>query len=317
MPIRSPYFQFSSSSVVDPMRRSVLPILLLTFLLAGCDSGDVVHQEVAKVQVRLEIENLPPLESGFHYQAWARIGLNDLGTESFNKAANGGYINNSGQFVQNVFVFEDDVSSASQIFITIEDKRDSDALPSGSVVLAGDVVNSVATLSVTHELALGTGFGSAAGQFMLFSNAFGGSASDMSGVWFTGGNSTTLTPGLTLPALPDGWVYEGWIELGDALLSTGTFRDGNTHDLNRRYSNTDTPPFPGEDFLENAPAGVTFPINPASGIVKVTVEPFPDDWSAPFGITVLSGTVPAAPSARTPYPMSASFAAPSGTATLF
>lgn len=299
------------------MRRSVLPILLLTFLLAGCDGGDVVKQKVAQVQVRLEIEGLPRLEGGFFYQAWARIGLTDMGTDSFNKSVNGGYVNGAGQFVQNVFVFEDDVSDAEQIFITIENKGDSDDTPSGTIVLAGDVVNSVANLSVSHELALGTTFSSASGQYMLFTNAFGGSASDVSGVWFTGGSAAALTPGLQLPVLPDGWIYEGWLESGGATVSTGYFRETNTHDLTRRYSETDTPPYPGEDFLTDAPAGVTFPINPASGSVKITVEPFPDDGDAPFGITVLSGAVPASPSARTAYPMTTSFSAPSGKATLF
>lgn len=299
------------------MRRSVLSIFMLTFLLAGCDGGDVVKQKVAQVQVRLEIEGLPRLESGFYYQAWARIGFDDFGTDAFNKAANGGYVNGAGQFIQNVFVFEQDVSDADLIFITIENKGDSDDTPSGTVVLAGDVVNSVADLSVNHELALGTSFSSATGQFMLFSNAFGGSATDISGLWFTGGSATALTPGLSLPSLPDGWIYEGWMEVGGAMVSTGYFRDTNTHDLNRRYSDTDTPAFPGEDFLSDAPTGVTFPLNPASGTVKVTVEPFPDDWSDPYGITVLSGTVPASPAARTAYPMTAAFSAPSGKATLF
>lgn len=299
------------------MRRSVLPILVLTFLLAGCDSGDVVEQKVAQVQVRLEIEGLPVLHNGFQYRVWARKGFEWLFTEGFNKAANGGYVNGAGQFVQNSLVFEDDISEADLILVTIESKAGAGEEPTGSIVLAGDIVNSVAQMSTGHRLALETSFASAAGSVMLFNNTIGAAPTDISGVWFASNAGGSTTASLSLPALPEEWIYEGWVDVGGTLLSTGTFSDPARTDDHRRYSDSDTPMFPGEDFLINAPDGVTFPLNPAGGTVLVTVEPVPDDRPEPFGITVLTGTIPASPAARTPYPLSANVTAPSGKITLF
>lgn len=298
--------------------RNLFRILAATALfVAGCDSGDVVEQEVAKVQVRLELENLPPLEDGFAYQAWARIGFEDHPSERFNVAENGSFVNGGGQFIQNAFIFPIDLSEASRVFVTIENKSDSDEEPSGTVVLAGDVSGSVAALSTAHPMALGTSFEGQTGTFMLLNWASGASPDETSGLWFMGGSRSNPTAGLSLPSLPEGWVYEGWIDKGGALVSTGAFREDDTHDLERRYSQTDTPGFPGEDFLENAPDGVTFPLDPSGGTVHVTVEPFPDDTAAPFGIFVLSGTVPSSPTAATAYPLNTAVAAPEGTATLF
>ena len=327
MPIRSHFPHFLDPRLhVDPMStptefkkmRNLIPVFVLMVLFStGCDSGDVVEQEVAKVQVRLELENLAPLLDGYTYQAWAKIGFITLPSERFNVVENGSFVNSSGQFIQNAFIFTEDISDASQVFITIEDKRDSDETPSGTVVLAGDVSGSSATLSMTHPLALNTSFGGQSGSFMLMSWVSGAPVDDTSGLWFIEGTRNAPTAGLSLPTLPDGWTYEGWVDKGGALVSTGTFRDNSGHDLERLYSTSDTPPFPGEDFVENPPAGVTFPLDPSGGTVQITVEPFPDDTVLPYGITVLSGAVPASPTAVTPYPLTEAVSGPTGVATIF
>lgn len=308
---------FRCQTDLSLMRNLIRMFAVTALFMAGCDSGDVVEQEVAKVQIRLEMENLPPLMDGFAYQAWARIGFEAVPSERFNIAENGSFVNGGGQFIQNALVFPVDLSDASEVFITIEDKRDSDEIPSGTVVLAGDVSGSVASLSTSHPEALGTSFDGESGTFMLLNWASGASSDETSGLWFIDGTRAAPTAGLSLPELPDGWVYEGWIEKDGTLVSTGAFREMDAIDFDRRYSNTDTPSFPGEDFLENAPDGVTFPLDPSGGTVRVTVEPIPDDTDAPFGIFVLSGAVPSSPTAGTTYPLNAEVATPGGTATLF
>lgn len=52
------------------------------------------------------------------------------------------------------------------------------------------------------------------------------------------------------------------------------------------------PPFPGEDYLENAPAGLTFPTDLAGGTAVISIEPFPDDSPAPFTFKPLVGSIP-------------------------
>ena len=108
------------------------------------------------------------------------------------------------------------------------------------------------------------------------------------GIWFgqrvIGGD---IVPSLTLPALPSGWVYEGWVippsPNPQFPISTGRFTVTNTSDQDDDYSgdlsNSFTLPVPGEDFLQNQPTTQwTFPMNMvASGVdtgwAFITVEP--------------------------------------------
>lgn len=93
------------------------------------------------------------------------------------------------------------------------------------------------------------------------------------GIWF--GQRTvggTIDPSLTLPALPSGWVYEGWVvppaPNPPDPISTGRFTAVNTRDQSDRYSgdlsDAFTLPVPGEDFLDTLSTPTTqweFPMN--------------------------------------------------------
>ncbi len=59
------------------------------------------------------------------------------------------------------------------------------------------------------------------------------------------------------------------------------------------YSGTGmAPPFPGEDFLRNAPAGLTFPTDLSGLMAAITIEPDPDDSPGPFlALKPLAATV--------------------------
>ena len=77
-------------------------------------------------------------------------------------------------------------------------------------------------------------------------------------------------------------------------MTTGTFTSAGGADANAPFSGAQpAPPFPGEDFLMNAPAGLTFPTNLSGGTAVISVEPFPDDSPAPFTIRPLTGAIPA------------------------
>jgi len=68
------------------------------------------------------------------------------------------------------------------------------------------------------------------------------------------------------------------------------------------YSDTNpAPPFPGEDFLLNAPTGLTFPTDLSSQTVVVSIEPRVDSDPAPFQFKPLIGTVPASASDQIEY----------------
>ena len=53
------------------------------------------------------------------------------------------------------------------------------------------------------------------------------------------------------------------------------------------------PPFPGEDYLVNAPMGLTFPTNLAGGTAVISIEPDPDNSPNPFTLKPLVKMIPA------------------------
>ncbi len=65
----------------------------------------------------------------------------------------------------------------------------------------------------------------------------------------------------------------------------------------------DGPPFPGEDFLTNAPAGLTFPVDLSGGAAVISVEPSPDDAAAPFTLKPLFGEIPSGAEDHVTYPL--------------
>jgi hypothetical protein len=124
--------------------------------------------------------------------------------------------------------------------------------------------------------------------------------------------------GLTLPALPAGWRYEGWAVAGGTPLTTGRFTAAMGADEAAPFSGTmDAPPFPGEDFLRNAPAGLTFPTDLSGGMVVISIEPDPDDTPGPFTLKPLRAAVAASAADHQTYNLenhAATF--PTGTATI-
>ena len=115
-----------------------------------------------------------------------------------------------------------------------------------------------------------------------------------SGIWFLSLASGSPTAGLNLPTLPAGWVYEGWAVTGGQPVTTGPFTAVDMADLAAPFSGpTAGPPFPGEDFLVNAPAGLAFPTDLAGGLAVISIEPEPDDSPAPYTLKPLMGGIDA------------------------
>jgi len=80
-------------------------------------------------------------------------------------------------------------------------------------------------------------------------------------------------PSLDLPTLPEGWEYEGWVVINGQPLSTGKFLKVDEADFATPYSGASPgPAYPGEDFLQNAPAGLTFPLDLSGSTAVISVE---------------------------------------------
>ena len=221
-----------------------------------CDVEPPGKGNLSQSTLRL-FSGLLPLPEG-HYELWAVFGNQQFSLGKFD----------SGNDLK--FDSQMDLSKADSVIVTIEPEGDANTAP-GIAYLSGEMENGKANLS------FGASFIFANGTFLLLSaTPTGPSGGEVSGLWFMSA-SEPREPGLSLPALPEGWVYEGWAVYKGTALSTGRFSSATGADSSNYYSGTGTAPqFPGEDFLKNGPAGLPFPARLTDGSTKVVISVEPD-----------------------------------------
>ncbi len=237
-------------------------------------------------------------------------------TGKFNVDAEGDLVDLEGNTISGGrFDTGTDLSQATAIIITIEPDGDVDAIPADTHYLAGGVAGGSAPLTVGHPAALGDDFSDAAGTYILATPTDDDDANENSGIWFLADG----VAGLQLPTLPAGWKYEGWAVIDGTPVTTGTFTDPAALDEAAPYSspNNAGPPFPGEDFLINAPDGLAFPTDLAGATAVISIEPSPDDAAGPFTLKPLVGGIPVDATDSTPYSVDNNASGfPTGTATI-
>ncbi len=289
-------------------------VLVAALAFAACekemdDSG--VVEKSAKSKLDLSFDGLSPLGPDFRYEGWLIVDGMPVSTGKFN-------ITPSGQMSPRIFnVKEDDVENASMFVLSIEPQPDNDAGPSSTKILAGMFENGMADLSINHVHALGTDFASAMGKYILATPTNGPNTNEKSGIWFLSLESGSPMVGLDLPTLPDGWIYEGWTVIDGVPVTSGKFMaTSGMVDKFDGYSSMEYPgpPFPGEDYLMNAPAGLSFPTDISGGHAVISVEPYPDNSEEPFAIKPLVGMIPANALDHTTYMMDLNPSFPTGMA---
>ncbi len=299
------------------MKRALVLTTLCVLGTAACDD-DVTEPLMETLE--LSFTGLEPLSNGFHYEGWAIIGGAALTTGKFNVDASGDLVTLGGApIMDGAFDTGLDLSSVSAIVLTIEPSGDTDDIPSDTHVLAGDVASVSAALPAGHAAALGDDFMAATGDYILATPTDGTMDDENSGIWFLSLATGSPTAGLDLPTLPAGWAYEGWAVINGTPVTTGRFTEVDMADDAAPYSGaTAGPPFPGEDFLMAAPAGLTFPTDLAGGLAVISIEPDPDDSSAPYTFKPLMGGIDAAAVDHVTYsiPNMADATFPTGTATI-
>jgi hypothetical protein len=100
---------------------------------------------------------------------------------------------------------------------------------------------------------------------------------------------------MTLADINNIYMYEHFVVINGMPVTMGRFRTTNTKDLRNPWSgplNSEAPAVPGEDFLANAPAGLTFPADLSGSQLLVTLEALYDDRVEPSQLVVLEGTLP-------------------------
>ena len=237
--------------------------------------------------VTLNINGLEDLGANFQYEGWLIVGGMPVTTGTFTVDVNG-------ELSQTIFsVNSSDLINATKFVLTIEPIPDPDPDPSSTHILAGDFIDFDAPLSVGDPAALGDDYSGIDGKYILATPTNGDNSDELSGIWFLDLSSGSPEVGLTLPTLPDGWKYEGWAVISGIPVTTGTFTAVDMVDEADPYSGPDPgPPFPGEDFLVNAPPGLTFPTDLSGMTGVISIEPDPDNSTAPFLLKPLVGGIP-------------------------
>lgn len=291
-------------------------ILLFSVVLVSLSVGACAQSNVSDSVVTYSFNGLEPLDEGV-YEGWAVIGDENISTGTFNITSNDTADDTSNASEELSFSADQNLSSADMVMVTIEPVNDTDAEPSGIVILAGDVENGTAELEFPVNLS------EANGTYILATPTNGADTNENSGIWFL---QLPLPPtaGLELPELPEGWIYEGWVVNQGLPITSGKFTAVDEADLFDGYSSVEPgPPFPGEDYLVNPPEGITFPIDLADGesLAVITVEPDMNGTdptgSAPFQIKPLIGEIPAGAMDHVNYPMELNLSSvPSGVATI-
>ena len=283
---------------------------------AACDDGPAAPDIMT---LELAFAGLDPLANGYHYEGWAIIDGSPVTTGKFNVSSSGGLETTTGSAIAGgAFDTGIDLSNASAIVITIEPSGDADDVPASTHIVAGAVSGGSANLTVGDGSALGDDFTDASGSYILATPTNGADNDENSGIWFLSLASGAPGEGLDLPTLPSGWAYEGWAVISGTPVTTGRFTATDAADSSAPFSGSEAgPPFPGEDFLVNAPSGLSFPTDLAGGTAVISIEPEPDDASGPFTLKPLAGGIAADATDHVTYSIPNNVASfPTGTATI-
>ncbi len=277
--------------------KNLLFVALLGLTFTACKDDDEDSSTTEALQ--LNLTGLEDLGSDFTYEGWIIVDGSPVTTGTFDVDADGNLSRTSFE------VDAEQLDAATTFVLTIEPQPDADPAPSAVHILAGDFSGTDANLTVGHGAAIATDFTASTGTYILATPTDTDPDNEASGVWWLDNSSGMPAVGLDLPALPEGWNYEGWAVIDGTPVSTGTFRDATAADAAANYSGTVSgPPFPGEDFLNNAPAGLTFPTDLTAGAtIVISVEPSPDNSPAPFVLKPLVHPVSAGAAVHVPFDM--------------
>lgn len=263
----------------------------MLYLVTSCN-------KLSKDEVSIASDNLPRLEQGFFYTAWLIQSNDTVKVGEFT-------VNESGELSKSVFQSgPSDIKSAIAFGISIESDHEV-ANPNYSFVCAGIFNENQATLSPENQYGLQNSFQNSSGTYIMATvTDAAGTTHEFSGVWWVTDISGT-SPGLNLPVLPSGWIYESWVKINDQYVSTGRFLDPSVADQSEIYSDSQNPPFdfPGEDLLFNSPSNLTFPVNLKSKDLFISVEYEQMVRSEPL-MVILGATIPSTADFNEPYQVS-------------
>lgn len=290
-------------------------LILFSFItllfISSCKKDDDTNPAVTMKSITLNITGLEDLGADFVYEGWLIVNGVPVSTGTFT-------VDGSGNLSVTKFELDaTDVDNATTFVLSIEPANDPDPAPAATKILAGDFSGTSA--SVTTGLV--GDFSTSSGKYILATPTDGAETNENSGIWFLDLATGSPTVGLDLPVLPEGWKYEGWVVISGQPVTTGTFTNTMATDEADPYSGSEALPdvngmdgfFPGEDFLMNAPSGLTFPTDIAGGTAVISIEPYPDNSPNPFTLKPLVHAIPASAVDHMVYDMDQNLSFPTGT----
>ena len=265
------------------IKKMIFAVLAFGILASSCSNDDDDNPSTATLT--LNLSGLEALGNDFVYEGWIIVNGSPVSTGTFSSV----------DFPQTFTVDANDLETASTFVLSIEPASDPDPAPAATKILAGDFSGNSA--SVNSNGIVGD-FSNSTGTYILATPTDMDDTNEASGVWFLDNSSGMPAVGLDLPTLSDGWKYEGWAVIDGTPISTGTFTDPAMADDNAVTSMFkgdagNGPGYPGEDYLQNAPAGFTFPTDLKGATIVISVEPSPDNSAMPFTLKPLAHMVPA------------------------
>ena len=271
-------------------KKMILAVLALGIFASSCSSDDDNTSSVNS-NLTLNLDGLEALGDDFVYEGWIIVDGSPVSTGTFSSV----------DFPQTFNVNSEQLAMATTFVLSIEPAVDSDPAPAATKILAGDFSGTLASVNSNGIVA---DFSTSTGNYILATPTDVDDTNEESGVWFLDNSSGSAIAGLDLPTLTDGWKYEGWAVIDGTPVSTGTFTDPTLADDNAATSvfkgdAGNGPDFPGEDYLQNAPAGMTFPTDLRGATIVISVEPVPDNSPTPFTLKPLAHVVPEEASVRT------------------
>ncbi|MDN3665377.1 anti-sigma factor [Algibacter miyuki] len=265
------------------IRKTILACVALGIFATSC-SNDDDNNKVTTADLTVDLTGLEALGSGFVYEGWIIVDGSPVSTGTFSSVT----------FPQSFTVDADQLEAATTFVLSIEPAVDSDPAPAATKILAGDFSGNSASVNSNNIVG---DLSTATGKYILATPTDDDETNEASGVWFLDNSTETTIAGLDLPVLSDGWKYEGWVVFDGTPISTGTFTDPAAADDNAattlfKGDAGNGPGYPGEDFLQNAPTGLTFPTDLKGKTIVISVEPSPDNSAAPFTLKPLAHGVP-------------------------
>ncbi|TGV02981.1 anti-sigma factor [Flavivirga rizhaonensis] len=267
----------------------IVTVLAIGLLASSC-SNDDDNNVPSTASLTLELDGLEALGSGYVYEGWIIVNGAPVSTGTFSSVS----------FPQSFTVDATLLKNATDFVLSIEPAGETGveaATPAETKLLAGGFSGNTANVST----GIVGDFSNATGKYILATPTDSDDTNESSGVWFLDNtNAPPPVAGLDLPTLGAGWKYEGWAVINGTPISTGTFTKVAATDDAAPFSGNVALPtpngadgfFPGEDFLENAPNGVTFPTDLKGATIVISIEPSPDDNAAPFTLKPLAHVVP-------------------------